>query len=56
VRVDYLADPDGRVSALLDHFGRLVRRLEGRPRTMVIEALRRQERRVRDVARLAGIA
>lgn len=56
MHVDYLADPEGRVSALLDHFGRLVRRLEGCPRTTVIEALRRQERRVRDVARLAGIA
>jgi predicted nuclease of restriction endonuclease-like RecB superfamily len=56
VHVDYLADPDGRVSALLDHFCRLVRRLEGWRRASVVEALRRQERRVRDVARLSGIA
>ena len=52
----YLADPDGRVVALLDRFCRLVRHLEGRPRATVVEALRRQERRVRDAARLAGIA
>jgi uncharacterized protein len=56
IHVAYLADPDGRVGALLDRFCRLVRRLEGRPRATVIEALRRQERRVRDAARLAGIA
>jgi predicted nuclease of restriction endonuclease-like RecB superfamily len=56
IRVAYLADPDGRVVALLDRFCRLVRRLEGRPRVTVVEALRRQERRVRDSARLAGIA
>ena len=56
VRVDYLADPDGRVSVLLDHLCRLVRRLEGWRRASVVEALRRQERRVRDVARLSGIA
>ena len=54
--VDYLADPDGRVSALLEHLCRLVRRLEGWRRASVVEALRRQERRVRDVARLSGIA
>ena len=56
IRVAYLADPDGRVVALLDRFCRLMRRLEGRPRATVVEALRRQERRVRDAARLAGIA
>ncbi|HTK52786.1 MAG TPA: DUF790 family protein [Gemmatimonadaceae bacterium] len=56
LRVQYLADPDGRVSMLLDHLCRLVRRLEGWRRTSVVEALRRQERRVRDVARLSGIA
>jgi predicted nuclease of restriction endonuclease-like RecB superfamily len=55
VHVEYLADPDGRVGELLDRFCRLVRRLEGRPRTTVVEAMRRQERRVRDVARLSGI-
>ena len=54
--VAYLADPDGRVSLLLDHLSRLVRRLEGWRRASVVEALRRQERRVRDVARLSGIA
>jgi predicted nuclease of restriction endonuclease-like RecB superfamily len=56
VHVAYLADPDGRVATLLDRFCRLVRRLEGCPRSTVAEALRRQERRVRDVARLAGIS
>ena len=56
VHVTYLADTDGRVLELLDRLCRLVRRLEGRPRTIVVEALRRQERRVRDVARLSGIA
>jgi len=56
IRVEYLADPDGRVVELLGRFCRLVRRLEGRPRTTVVEALRRQERRVRDAARLSGIA
>ncbi|HZD03751.1 MAG TPA: DUF790 family protein, partial [Longimicrobiales bacterium] len=33
-----------------------MRRLEGRPRRVVTEALRRQERRIRDVRRLAGIS
>lgn len=56
IHLAYLADPDGRVAALLDRFCRLVRRLEGCPRATVVEALRRQERRVRDAARLAGIA
>ena len=56
LQVAYLADPDGRVSVLLDHLCRLVRRLEGWRRVSVVEALRRQERRVRDVARLSGIA
>ena len=56
IRLAYLADPEGRVVAMLDRFCRLMRRLEGRPRATVVEALRRQERRVRDVARLAGIA
>lgn len=40
----------------LDRLTRLVRRLEGRPRAEVMEALRRQERRVRDVRRLAGLS
>ena len=56
LRVVYLTDPDGRVAELLDRLCRLVRRLEGKPRSTVVEALRRQERRVRDAARLAGIA
>lgn len=50
------ADGEGRVVALLDHLCRLARRLEGRPRRVVSEALRRQERRVRDARRLAGIS
>ena len=56
IRVEYLADPEGRVVEFLDRLCRLVRRLEGRPRALVAEALRRQERRVRDASRLAGIA
>ncbi|MEO8564126.1 MAG: DUF790 family protein [bacterium] len=52
----YLADPDGRIVPFLDRLGRLLRRLEGWPRERVVDALRRQERRVRDVTRLAGIA
>lgn len=56
VRVAYLTDPDGRVVEFLDRLCRLVRHLEGKPRSTVVEALRRQERRVRDTTRLAGIA
>lgn len=56
IRVEYLADPEGRVVEFLDRLCRLVRKLEGRPRSVVAEALRRQERRVRDASRLAGIA
>jgi predicted nuclease of restriction endonuclease-like RecB superfamily len=56
VHVAYLADPDGRVVEFLDRLCRLVRHLEGKPRSTVVEALRRQERRVRDATRLAGIA
>ncbi len=56
VRVLYLGDPDGRAVPFLDWLCRLVRRLEGWPRDRVVEALRRQERRVRDATRLAGIA
>ncbi|MBI4513709.1 MAG: DUF790 family protein, partial [Gemmatimonadetes bacterium] len=56
LEVVFLDDPDGRVVAFLDRLCGLVRRLEGRPRRVVIEALRRQERRVRDARRLAGIA
>jgi uncharacterized protein len=57
VGVDFLRDAgDGRIVAFLDRMVRLVRRLEGRERRVVVEALRRQERRVRDASRLAGIA
>ena len=56
VTVDYMYDSDGRVVAFLARLLRLVRKLEGRPRRTVIEALRRQERRVRDARRLAGIS
>lgn len=56
LRVRFLEDPDGRALAFLERLCRLVGRLEGRPRGAVVEALRRQERRVRDARRLAGIA
>lgn len=55
LRLTYLADPEGRIVPFLDRLCRLVRRLEGCSRAAVVEALRRQERRVRDVSRLAGI-
>jgi predicted nuclease of restriction endonuclease-like RecB superfamily len=55
LEVDFL--PGGeRTVALLDRLCRLARRLGGSPRARVEEALRRQERRVRDVRRLNGIA
>ncbi|MEX2531052.1 MAG: DUF790 family protein [Gemmatimonadota bacterium] len=56
VEVEFLRDEGGRAEAFLDRLTRLVRRLEGRPRAMVVEALRRQERRVRDARRLAGVS
>lgn len=56
VRVSYLADGGGRVLPFLDRLCRLVQRVEGAPRARVEELLRRQERRVRDAARLAGLA
>lgn len=57
LEVDFLADPgDGRVLHFLDRLLRLVRRLEGAPLDTVVEALRRQERRVRDARRLSGLA
>jgi len=56
LRVVYLADEKGRIVPFLDRLLRLVRRLEGRSLETVVEALRRQERRVRDASRLAGIA
>jgi len=56
LRVVYLADDGGRVAPFLDRLCRLVRRLEGCPRAVVAEALRRQERRVRDAARLGGLS
>ncbi len=52
----YLADAGGRVVPFLDRLCRLVTRLEGWPHARVVEALRRQERHVRDAARLAGLA
>lgn len=54
--VSFLRDPDGRVERFLDRLLRLTRRLEGRPRVQVREALRRQERRVRDSRRLSGLS
>ncbi len=54
-----LLEPVGDQAVLvefLDRLLRLARRLEGRPRSTVAEALRRQERRVRDVRRLAGLS
>src|SRR5690606_15578244 len=57
LEVSFLApDEGGRVVAYLDRLCRLVRRLERRPRRTVAEALRRQDRRVRDARRLAGVA
>ena len=56
VDVAYLADAKGSIVPFLDRLLRLTRKLEGRPLEVVAEALRRQERRVRDAARLAGIA
>lgn len=56
LRVEYLRDPQGRVVPFLDRLCRLVRKLEGWPRHAVAEALRRQERHVRDAARMAGLA
>jgi len=56
LEVEFLRDPgDGRVLAFLERLLRLTRRLEGAPLRMVSEALRRQERRVRDARRLAGL-
>jgi len=56
IRVAFLEDTGGRVVPFLDRLCRLLRRLEGRPRATVVEALRRQERRVRDARRLDGIS
>jgi len=56
LRVQYLADPNGRIVPFLDRLLRLVRRLGGRSLETVSEALRRQERHVRDASRLAGIS
>jgi hypothetical protein len=55
VEVTYLGEAPG-VVAFLDRLMKLARRLEGRPRGTLQEALRRQQRRVRDARRLAGIA
>lgn len=51
-----LLDPDGRVTRFAERLCVLVRKLEGKPRATVEEALRRQERRVRDTSRLGGLA
>jgi uncharacterized protein len=56
ITVEYLHDADGRVVGFLERLLRLAHRLEGRARRTVVEALRRQERRVRDARRLAGIS
>lgn len=56
LRVTYLRDTNGAVVPFLERLCRLVQRLEGWPRARVVEALRRQERHVRDAARLAGLA
>jgi uncharacterized protein len=55
LHVDFLGTRPDRVG-LLNRLCRLVRRLEGHPRAAVAEALRRQERRVRDTRRLSGVA
>lgn len=55
-RVAYLTDSGGRVLPFLDRLCHLMQRVEGAPRARVEELLRRQERRVRDAARLAGLA
>src|SRR5690606_30128814 len=56
IELEYLADESGRVVPFLDRLCRLTRKLEGWPRVAVAEALRRQERHVRDAARLSGIS
>lgn len=56
LEVEFLRDRQGKTVPFLDRLARLLRRLEGRPRGTVAEALRRQERRVRDARRLAGIS
>ncbi|MEO5511182.1 MAG: DUF790 family protein [Longimicrobiales bacterium] len=56
ITVEFLRDRDGRIESHLERLLRLVRRLEGRPQRDIAEALRRQERYVRDAARLNGIA
>ncbi|MGH7505751.1 MAG: hypothetical protein ACRELX_08870, partial [Longimicrobiales bacterium] len=56
LRIEWLRDTDGRVIAFLERLLRLVTRLEGCSRAAAAEALRRQERRVRDARRLAGLA
>lgn len=55
--VERLAVPpaDSARHRFLTRLCRLVQRMEGRPRRDVLELLRRQERRVRDVGRLAGL-
>jgi len=56
VHLRYLTDEAGRTVRFLDRLLKLMHRLHGRPLDLVAEALRRQERRVRDASRLAGIS
>jgi len=58
IEVDWLepAADDTLLLGFLDRLCRLVRRVEGRRRRDVVELLGRQERRVRDARRLAGLA
>jgi hypothetical protein len=56
ITLDFLRDTGDRVVPFCARLLRLARRLEGCERRVLLEALRRQERRVRDAGRLAGIA
>ncbi len=56
ITVEFLRDTEGRVVAFLERLLRLVERMKGFERASVVELLRRQERRVRDAGRLAGIS
>ncbi|TVR59418.1 MAG: DUF790 family protein [Gemmatimonadales bacterium] len=56
LQVDYLTDPRNVVRPFLARVLRLMRRLEGSSRRTVEEALRRQQRRVRDARRMDGLA
>lgn len=56
LEVDFLQDRIGTMRPFLRRLLRLLRRLEGSPRRTVEDALRRQQRRVRDARRMDGIA